>query len=160
MPIRLEPDAIREFKMLVCGILEPRIEQSHTVLYKEFEDVGEINFVNSGSVLVGFEINHIYKYALILKAWENEFGGSGFSIGAFETTLNQKTEFVYTVHKPIKGFFIRKNNWRQLLLDNDNFRGPMIIKAYSEYVFDIKRRVMWIKRKAFSEMYARIGKTY
>lgn len=111
--------------------------------------MGEINFINKGSILVGFEINHVKKYALILKAWDNEFGGSGFSFGNFETTLNQKTEFVYTVFKPIEGFFIRKENWKKLLIENDEFRGPMIIKAYSDYVFDIKRRVMWIKRKAF-----------
>lgn len=63
---------------MIFSKLEPRFERKFTVLYNEFEDIGEINFINSGAVMVGFEINRVKKYALCMKAWDNDYGGYGF----------------------------------------------------------------------------------
>lgn len=146
------------FKRALVGKLEPRFEHKYTNLIDEFDDVSEINFIHSGSVVVGFEINRVKKYSLALKAWDNEYGGKGFQYGAYETTLYQKSEFVYTCATNIEGFFIRKENWQEILSEYKEIAAMIIIKSYFDYVNKIQVKMNSIKRRAFSDMMKRADK--
>lgn len=150
--LKIPQDMMHEFKKLIFSKLEPRFERKYTVLYNEFEDVGEINFINSGSVLIGFEINRVKKYALCMKAWNNEYGGYGFQIGAFEAALDHKTEFVYTAAKDIECLFIRRENWIEILKSFKQIAGPFVMKIFYTYGHQIRSKVNMIKRRAFNEM--------
>lgn len=92
-----------DFMFTLLTMLEPRFEPKYTIIFNELESAEEIIFVNKGSIAVGYEINGTKKYALCLK--------DNIIIGAYETTLCQRCEYIYTALNNIEGFFIRKSNW-------------------------------------------------
>lgn len=99
-----------EFTVNLLTKLEPRFEAKKTIIFDELDDVQEIIFVMKGSVVVGYEINRVKKFSLVLK--------DRAIIGAHDTTFNKKSQFVYSTLSRIEGFFIRKENWLEILREN------------------------------------------
>ena len=99
-----------EFTIMLLTKLEPRFENPKTIIFEELDDVEEIIFVHKGSVVVGYEINKVKKYNLVLK--------DKAIIGAHDVTFNKKSQFVYSTLSRIEGFFIRRENWLEILREN------------------------------------------
>jgi len=74
--------------MEICFVLEPRMEEKHTILLDELEEVNEILFIGTGSVIVGYEINKMKKYCI---RYDNYC-----IIGSYELAHNMRSDFVYT----------------------------------------------------------------
>lgn len=110
--------------------LEPRFERKGTIIIDELEDVYEMIFVMKGSIIVGYEINRKRLYTLMMKARP--------LIGAHDVTFSKKSQFIYTALSDIEGFFIRKQNWLEILKENLDIAGSVIFKIELNYVRDIK----------------------
>ena len=92
---------------LLLTKLEPRYESKHTVIIDEFDEFNEIIFVYKGTIVIGYEINKMKRYCI-------KHRNCGI-IGAYGTTFNQRSAFIYTSLTNIHGFSIRKENWDMCL---------------------------------------------
>ena len=54
----------RDFLMQICMVLDPRQEEKKTILLDELEEVNEILFIGTGTVVIGYEINKQKKYCM------------------------------------------------------------------------------------------------
>jgi len=57
-------------------------------------------------------------------------------IGAYEMTLNRRTEYVYKTLDHCQGFFIRRRNWKNLLTDHEAITSGMhdtVVKNYMKF---------------------------
>lgn len=97
----------RDFMLNLLRNLEPRTEPTGTVIYRTLEEVEEIYFIEKGSVDIGFEINRITKFIFRLH--------KGGVVGAYNMTFNTKTMFFYQVKQTFTGLTIRKDNWNNLM---------------------------------------------
>ena len=60
-----------------------------------------------GTVVVGYEVNKMKKYSLRIK--------NKIVIGAYGSTFNQRSEFIYTALGDVHAQAIRKENWLEIL---------------------------------------------
>jgi hypothetical protein len=84
--------------------LEPFEEPRRTELIEELEEFHVIQFIQKGTVLIGYEFNKQKRYCLKLK--------NRAVIGAYGVTFNHRARFIYTSLNRIEGFFIRKQAWK------------------------------------------------
>ena len=75
-------------------------------------------FFDQGSYEVGFEINK-KKYYVI--RYKNDKNLKANIIGAYESTFNVRSNFVYRTHTKCHGYFIRKSKWKTIV-DSDEHR--------------------------------------
>ena len=57
------------------------------IIFNELDEVNEVIFFNTGSVDIGFEINHFKQFVLRLS--------KDIIIGAFNLSFNKRTKFIY-----------------------------------------------------------------
>ena len=124
--------------------LEPFREGKKVTLIEEFDEFNIIQFVISGKVLIGFEMNHKRKYCI---KFENKC-----IIGAYGATFNARASFIYTTYTPITGFFIRKEKWKQAIEDNKEIGLCMKKNIWIEYITRIKTKVNLAKKRAQQEL--------
>jgi len=92
---------------MVLNNLFPRHEPKGTIVINELDEFGEVTFVCKGKVGIGYEINKVKKYCIVL---ENRC-----IIGGYGATFGQRSAFVYCALTDLDGYFIRRNNWIQML---------------------------------------------
>lgn len=143
----LKERAFTEYVICLLTKLEPRFEKAKTIIYDELEDVDDLIFIHKGSLLIGYEINKTKKYCLMMR--------DKAVIGAHDCTFGKKSQFVYTAHTDIEGFFIRVHNWYEILRQNPDIAQQIIIKIEMDYLRDIMLRVGASKRQALKELEAR-----
>ena len=106
-----EDQAYRNFMFDTLRSLEPRHEESKTILFNELDDFPEITFFNKGKVDIGFEINR-KKFFVLRK-------GGGVTVADYGCTFNHKSQFIYKTHTVCEGFIIRRQKWHEILNDED-----------------------------------------
>ena len=68
-------------------------------------------FIGTGSVIVGYEINKVKKYAIKFDNY--------CVIGCYEISHSRRSAFIYTALTAVHGYSIRKENWVELLDNNE-----------------------------------------
>ena len=91
----------------VLRSLEPRFIKKYTLIINELDEFGEIIFVKTGAVGVGFEINKQQNFCI---KFEDKC-----VIGAYGVTFNQRAAFIYKAFTNLYGYFIRKFRWVEML---------------------------------------------
>lgn len=91
--------------------LEPRKEDSETIIINELDEFSEVLFFTKGQVDIGFDINRKRHFVLRKR--------KSIVIGDFGCTFNQKANFIYKVYRTCEGFSIRKKNWYKLLNEHE-----------------------------------------
>lgn len=99
----------RDFMIKIITSLEPRYEKKHSIFADELDEFNEITFINTGQVVIGYEVNNKKKFCI-------KYNDS-FVIGAYECTFNKRSVFIYKANTIIEGLFIRKCKWNQLMLE-------------------------------------------
>ena len=102
----LDP-SYHDFMIELLTKLEPIKINFGKIIRNELDEFGELTFVTHGSIGIGYELNRIKKIVL-------QYRESG-EMGSFETTFNHRSEFVYVATSDIRGYFVRKNVWSDLL---------------------------------------------
>jgi hypothetical protein len=97
----------RKFMIEMLGYLEPRREEKDKILFEELDEVNEVIFFNNGIYEIGFEINRTKEYVLRYKDCN--------LIGAYGVTFHKRSHFVYKTYTVCEGFFIRRQNWLELI---------------------------------------------
>ena len=136
--------ADEKYRMFMCNIiynLEPFEYHKKEHILEEFDDVNSILFVDSGKIIIGYDINRTKKYCL-------QFTDKCV-IGAYEITFNKKSNFVYTALTYVFGYFIRKANWYDALEIDTNIRNVMKKNILLEFITKIRSKVSVNKKKAF-----------
>ena len=98
----------RDFMFELLQFLEPVRYDSNTIICNELDEFGEVTFIQQGLVAVGYEINKRKKYPVKLM--------NGVVIGGYGVTFDQRCSFIYFSGSFCKGYFVRKLNWKALLL--------------------------------------------
>ena len=97
--------------MDILQALEPRLEPKNVILFNELEEVNEVLFFITGTHEIGYELNGIQKYVLKFK--------NTIPIGAYPITFDQRSLFIYKTVTNCEGYFIRKNNWKEIMATNE-----------------------------------------
>lgn len=119
--------------------LEPFREGKKVNIIEEFDEFNIINFVIKGTVLIGFDMNHVRRYCIQFK--------DKCIIGAYGATFNSRAAFIYTTLTPVEGFFIRKEKWKEALEDNGEIGICMKRNIWIEYLTRIKMKVNVAKKR-------------
>lgn len=82
-----------------------------TILFEELGEINEIIFFRDGILEVGYDINKIRKYVY---RYESKYV-IGAKVFTYNCTFNERSLFVYRCKTNCKGYYIRKNVWKQLL---------------------------------------------
>jgi CRP-like cAMP-binding protein len=94
--------------------------------------------------VVGYEVNKERRYSLQLS--------DGATIGAFELTFNQQSEFIYTALTDVEVFFIRRSAWHEILTESGSFAGPVIFRVCEGYLRQFKFTVGLMKTKYLNSL--------
>jgi hypothetical protein len=115
--------------------LEPRCEESGTVLLDELDENLEINFVTKGIVYAGYQLNK--QRFNCLRFQDNCI------IGSFGVTFGIRSTIIYTAITKIEGYFVRRNTWLRILEDVNNTDLKVNIKqtVFKEYVLNIRSKI-------------------
>lgn len=108
----LDNNNYREFLMLLLNSMKPLRLERGEIIFDHQTEVNEVDFIEQGNVDIGFAVNRGKKFALRL------FDSS--VLGAFNCQNNSKTMFVYRAQSDIKGYFVTKDVWKQLVEDFDD----------------------------------------
>ena len=115
-----------EYTIMLLTKLEPRYERAYTTIWDELDDVNDIIFISKGTLVVGYELNRIKKYSLVMK--------DKAIVGAHDVTFCKQSQFVYTTLTNIEGFFIRRENWYEILCENPDIAPQIILKIEMNYI--------------------------
>jgi hypothetical protein len=88
---------------------------------------------------VGFDINKIRKYVYRYD--------SKYVIGAYNCTFNERSLFVYRCRTNCKGYYIRKNVWKQLIDSYPSIRDILQKQIQEEYEMYLKKEMHATKEK-------------
>jgi hypothetical protein len=124
----------------VLKALEPIYYNKGAYIYKELDEFGEINFIQKGSVAIGFEINKKEVLPLLFK--------NRCCIGGFGVTFQMRSQFLYKAATYCTGFFIRREQWHDIMVSNDDD----IIKTLKqniliEFIWKIRSKLNIQKKK-------------
>ena len=128
--------------LLSC--LQPRFEKKRTVLYDELDEFIEIIFVQKGEIVICYEINKIRKYCIRYK--------DKCVVGGYGATFNQRSAFIYTTLTDIHGLSITKQNWNELLEENEDVAASMRGNLLMDYITKIRCKVLVNKKAAIRRM--------
>ena len=127
---------------MVCLLssLEPRHEHADTILFDELDEVNEVIFFNRGSLDLGFEINRFKHFVLRIK--------DDLMLGAYNLACNKRTKYIYKTNSVCTGFFIRRENWKELV-DNDEYSeiSQILVEQCKKYYQDNIQSKMKIEKK-------------
>jgi hypothetical protein len=102
----------RNFMVGLLSSLEPRHEHAETIIFDELDEVNEVIFFHRGCVDLGFEINRFKHYVLRIK--------DDLLIGAYNLSANKRTKYIYKTGTVCTGFFIRRENWWEVLSNEEH----------------------------------------
>lgn len=121
--------------------LEPRqFVDLDEIIQDQYQEVYEVLFVTSGSVLVGYRLFRETFWAKFLQR---------AIIGAFPCMTNKVSEFIYKPMEIIHGFAIKKENFVEILQDRVGERLQEKIKAYYNKLRRIVRANRDIEARKF-----------
>lgn len=110
--------------------LETRFVEAKTIVLDEFEESNEVNFLQKGSIVVGYEINKIKRYCLMMK--------HRCVIGAYGVTFSVRSEFIYTSVQPCEMLYIRKANWFRVLSEHSTISTKLMGRVLFDYATSVK----------------------
>ena len=87
-----------------------------------------------GNVDVGYQINHKLKYKL-------RMGNYQIIVGGYECTFEKRAKMVYRAKTDVKGFFIRKQNWKMMEYNFPEFFEQLKLKFFIIYTNKILRYI-------------------
>ena len=129
----------REFMMGILQNLEPRRESKGAILYEELEEIAEIFFVSKGTMDIGYEINRIKKF--VLRYHDKTV------VGAYNCCFNKRSMFIYRCKSECIGYFIRKQNWMDIISEEPAIEGYIKANVTKDYVNNIRKKVIAVKDK-------------
>lgn len=103
--------------------LEPIKKGPDILLYEELDECTEVLFFIEGEYNVGYTLNRQEKFPMRLKGHT--------CIGAYEVTYNKRTLFIYKTVEICWGYFIRKQNWINIMSNEDN----------KSFIYDAKTKI-------------------
>lgn len=127
--------------------LEPRRDSKHSILVDELDEFNEISFISKGQVVIGYEINKQRRYCI-------QFNDKCV-IGAYGITFNKRAAFIYTALTHVEGFFIRKQEWLDILQISPEIAFVIKKNVLMDYLCKIRLKVMVNKRKAIEKIQTR-----
>lgn len=139
-----EDQAYREFMLTMLKSLETRFVPCKTVLLNEFDESQEVNFLMKGSIVIGYEMNRLKKYCLLMKG--------ACIIGAYECTFGVRSEFIFSTLKYCEFLYIRKVKWDELLLNNRDVAKVLLGKTLFDYKTNIKCKVLRMKNRLCEQL--------
>lgn len=80
--------------------LEPRFENTKSILFNELDEFTEILFFTTGQIEIGFELNRKKHYVFRRK--------NDIILADHGCTFNMKSQFIYRTFSDCAGFSIRK----------------------------------------------------
>ena len=129
----------QNFMLCLLRCLEPRREERGVMLVKELDEFNEVYFFNRGIYEIGFEINHKCFFVLRYK--------NSNVIGAYGVTFNVRALFVYKTFSACEGFSIRKQNWINEILDqNETIMSVIKDSVKEDYETYVKRKLLSAKQ--------------
>ena len=130
----------RDFIIATLATLEPVFYRSGTKIHKELDEFGEITFIYQGDVKVGFKINEMEKYAIRYR--------SKCIIAAFGVTFDNRSQYIYKATTSCQGFFIRKENWKKLLKEQDCVVVKLLKRSIMvDYMWNFRSKILVQKKK-------------
>jgi hypothetical protein len=127
--------------------LEPIFYDKCEAIVNELDEFGEINFIQSGLVGVGYEINKKKKYPVQYL--------DGIVIGAFGVTFDQRASFIYYSASYCKGYFIRKLRWKLIMSENPEICECLKKNILTDYLITIRIKIMVEKKKDLEKLMKR-----
>ena len=133
--------------------LEPRFEKRKTILANELEEFNEITFITTGGIACGFDINGKKIYSIQKH--------DKCVVGAYEVSYKKRSAFIYTAITPIHGFFVRRNNWFEILKVNSHVTQIFLRNILFNYMITILYKMMarkkiamkhWIEREDIQDI--------
>jgi hypothetical protein len=96
----------------LLSALEPRHEHPEVIIFEENDEVNEVIFFHRGCLDLGFEINRFKHFVLRIK--------DDLLLGAYNLSYNKRTRYIYKTNTMCTGFFIRRENWWNILGDEEH----------------------------------------
>mgnify|MGYP006090323903 CR=1 FL=1 len=100
--------------------------------------MNEVIFITNGTYEIGFEINKFKEYVIRFRDCN--------LIGAYGVTFDKRSHFVYKTYTACEGFFIRKQCWKDLLNEHDEFSCQFKDKIKTSYEYTMNK-IMEEKQK-------------
>lgn len=130
-----ENQKYQNFMLSILQYLEPRREEKGVMLVRELDEFNEVYFFNRGIYEIGFEINHRNFYVLRYK--------NSNVIGAYGVTFNVRALFLYQTFSICEGFSIRKQNWvNEILEQNETIMSVIKESVKEDYERFVKRKLL------------------
>lgn len=145
----MEDQEYRNFMMQLLKNLEPRSEESYTMLFEELDEITEVIFIERGECDVGYEINKKKKFVIRYS--------TATVIGGFNCTFNKRAIFCYRTKTRCEGYSIRKQNWKDLI-DEDAYPNIAVTlkkNVEKDYLKNIKEKVLACKKKHIAKYHNR-----
>jgi hypothetical protein len=92
--------------------LIPRFFKAGKIIYNELECICELNFLEHGSLAIGFEVNKTKKF--------HKFIGKGSTFGCYNCLFNKKSYFIWQCVDKIEGFAIKKRDWFKMAAEDEH----------------------------------------
>ena len=122
--------------------LEPIFYNSGTMIANELDEFSEISFCMKGRCAIGYEINNQKRYCI--KYTDN------FVIGAYDLTFNKRSMFIYRSMSYIEGYFIRKQDWMELINDYSSIGLCIKRNILLNYLLKVRIKINVHKERAMS----------
>lgn len=142
----------RSFMLQVMMALEPISYERNEIISDELDEVTEILIIMKGITDVGYQINSIPRFVL------RHYGGI---IGDYFVTFSKRSMFIIKTHTYVKGFFIRKKAWHDIIeLPEHKEIKQSIYKKVSDNFEQTKDRIMRYKIKDLQRLAMRSDYDY
>lgn len=138
IPYTWDDQIYREFMISILCNLEPRREKRGAILFEELEEIAEIFFVSQGTIDIGYEINRQRKF--VLRQTDK------LVIGAYNCCFNTRSLFIFKCKSESSGYFIRKQNWINILNESPEIEDYIKMNIEKDYVNNIEMKVLGVKR--------------
>jgi CRP-like cAMP-binding protein len=132
-----EDSSYREFMLAILSHLEPRFEKKGTVLFEELQEISEVIFIGKGTIDIGYEINRQRRFVM---RYTNKI-----VMGAYNCTFNKRAIFIYRCKTDCEGYFIRKENWVNLVTMDPEIERFIKKNVTIDYEHNIKFKVLKVK---------------
>lgn len=133
--------------MQVLSHLEPRKDEPNKIIFNEIDDFTEVIFYLKGCIDVGFNVNNTY-YFVLRKNKSQVVADHG-------CTFNHKSAFIYKTHTVCEGYFIRKQNWHEIMESCAEITDQLKQRIITKYLLQIKLKVKSAKRRIMQKLMQR-----
>ena len=140
----------RSFLLSILKQLEPRKEEANVKLIEELDEFSEVIFFMTGFYVIGYTINN--KNVYLPEYYQRNV------IGAFGVTNNKRAIFIYKTTTVCEGFFIRKKNWIDKVINGEDHQDIVVLlkkKLQKNYEETVKTKVFQHKMTKLNKIVQR-----